>query len=130
MQLLACGFIAFTGAGFWMLFYSLLADVIDYDELQTGRRREGSFSACVSWISKMGMALGAGCSFFILQMVGFDAKLEGNQSDHTLFMIRILLAVIPVIGVIIALIALSRYPLTQAKMAEIRQQLEARRGKV
>ncbi len=25
MQLLACGSIAFTGGGFWMLFYSLLA---------------------------------------------------------------------------------------------------------
>jgi len=130
LQLLTCGFTAFTGAGFWMLFYSLLADVVDYDELQTGRRREGAFSACVSWISKMGMALGAGCSFFILQWVGFDAKLEGNQSDYTLFMIRLLLAAIPVVGMIVALIALAKYPLTQAKMAEIRQQLEARRGKV
>lgn len=130
MQLLACGFIAFTGAGFWMLFYSLLADVVDYDELQTGRRREGSFSACVSWISKLGMALGAGCSFFILQIVGFDSKLEGNQSEHTLFMIRFLLAVIPVVGMVIALIALAKYPLTREKMAEIRQQLEARRGTV
>jgi GPH family glycoside/pentoside/hexuronide:cation symporter len=130
LQLLACGLIAFTGAGFWVLFYSLLADVVDYDELQTGRRREGAFSACVSWISKVGMAGGAGCSFFILQWIGFDAKLGGNQTEHTLFMIRILLATIPVIGLTIALFALARYPLTQEKMAEIRQQLEARRGKV
>lgn len=130
MQLLACGSIAFTGAGFWMLFYSLLADVVDYDELQTGRRREGSFSACVSWISKVGMALGAGCSFFILEWVGYDPKLGGDQSEHTLFMIRLLLATIPVVGMVVALVALAKYPLTQAKMAEIRQQLEARRGKV
>jgi len=130
LQLFACGFIAFTGSGFWVLFYSLQADVVDYDELQNGRRREGAFAACVSWISKVGMACGAGCSFFILEWVGYDSKLGGNQTEHTLFMIRILLAIIPVVGLIIALFALARYPLTQQKMAEIRQQLEARRGKV
>ncbi|PTY06345.1 hypothetical protein DB347_13020 [Opitutaceae bacterium EW11] len=130
MQLLACGSIAFTGGGFWMLFYSLLADVVDYDELKTGRRREGSFSACVSWISKVGMALGAGFSFFILDWVGYNPELGGNQSAHTLFMIRLLLAIIPIVGLGLALVALAKYPLTQEKMAEIRLQLEARRGKV
>jgi GPH family glycoside/pentoside/hexuronide:cation symporter len=45
-------------------------------------------------------------------------------------MIRLLFAVIPVVGLLLALVALSRFPLTQARMAEIRTQLEARRGKV
>jgi GPH family glycoside/pentoside/hexuronide:cation symporter len=122
--------IAFTGAGFWTLLYSILADVVDYDELKTGKRREGAFAGCNSWITKVGMALGAGISFFILGWIGFDAKLEGNQTEHTLFMIRVLLAVIPIVGLACALVALARFPLTQEKMADIRAQLEARRGKV
>ena len=130
LQLLACGFVAFTGAGFWTLYNATLGDVVDYDELQTGQRREGSFSACQSWISKVGIALGTGASGWILQFTGFDAKLEGAQSPDAIFMIRILLSTIPVIGLVIALLSLLRFELTEARMAEIRGKLEAKRGLV
>ena len=53
LQVLAAGFIALTQAGFWMMFGSIGADVIDYDELENGVRREGAFSACGSYIMKM-----------------------------------------------------------------------------
>jgi len=129
LQLLACGCVAFTGAGFWTLYGSVIADVVDADELETGKRREGSFAACQSWISKLGIALGAGASGWILQFTGFDAKLP-VQSDHAIFMIRILLTVIPVIGLVLALISILSFSLTEKRMFEIRTALEARRGKV
>jgi GPH family glycoside/pentoside/hexuronide:cation symporter len=130
LQLLACGFVAFTGAGFWTLYNATLGDVVDYDELQTGQRREGSFSACQSWISKVGIALGTGASGWILQFTGFDARLEGAQSPDAIFMIRILLSTIPVIGLVLALISLRRFELSEARMLEIRGRLETHRGKV
>lgn len=129
LQVFASGFIAFIGAGYWMISGSIGADVMDYDELESGRRREGSFAACGSWINKVGMAVGAGVSFFILGWVGFDSKVA-QQTDHTIFMIRLLLAAIPIVGLSFSMFALARFPLTQEKMAEIRAQLEARRGKV
>ena len=129
LQIFASGLIAFTAAGFYTIIGSIGADVMDYDELENGRRREGSFSACGSWINKVGMASGAGISFFILDWVGFDSKVS-QQSDHVIFMIRFLLAAIPIVGLTIAMIAFSRFPLNQEKMAEIRASLEARRGKV
>jgi len=129
LQIFASGSIAFIGAGFWTIMGSVGADVMDYDELEGGRRREGSFSACGSWINKVGMAVGASVSFFILQWVGFDSTTD-LQTAHTIFMIRFLLAAIPIVGLVLALIALARFPLTQQKMAEIRAALEARRGKV
>ncbi|WP_457322464.1 MFS transporter [Roseateles sp. P5_E11] len=130
LQLLACGFVAFTGAGFWTLYNATLGDVVDYDEMQTGQRREGSFSACQSWISKVGIALGTGASGWILQFTGFDAKLEALQTPHAIFMMRILLSTIPVIGLVLALVSLLRFELTEKRMAEIRVQLEATRGQV
>jgi GPH family glycoside/pentoside/hexuronide:cation symporter len=129
LQVFASGLIAFTGAGFWMISGSIGADVMDYDELENGRRREGSFVACGSWINKVGMAIGAAVSFFILEWVGFDSNVA-IQSENTIFTIRVLLAAIPIIGLVIAMIALARFPLSQERMAEIRTQLEARRGKV
>jgi len=129
LQVFASGSIAFIGAGFWTIMGSVGADVMDYDELEGGRRREGSFSACGSWINKVGMAVGAGVSFFILDWVGFDSTTD-HQTAHTIFMIRFLLAAIPIVGLVLSILALVRFPLTQEKMHEIRQQLEARRGKV
>ena len=129
LQLLACGCVAFTGAGFWILISSVIADVIDYDELETGQRREGSFAACQSWITKVGIALGVGSSGWILQFTGFDSKLPA-QSEHAIFMIRILLTGIPVLGLFIALVVVLRFPLTEQRMHDIRARLEARRGTV
>ncbi len=130
MQVLYTGASAFTGAGFWILYGSMTADVIDYDELQTSQRREGAFSACGSWILKFGAGLGAWLSGEILARTGFDATLGGNQTAHAIFVMRLLFATIPVIGSTVALVLLIRFPLTPERMTEIRTQLEARRGQV
>ena len=129
LQIFASGLIAFTGAGFWMISGSIGADVMDYDELENGRRREGSFVACGSWINKLGMAIGAGISFLILEWVGLKSGVA-VQEEGTLFTIRLLLAAIPIIGLVISMAALARFPLSQERMADIRAQLEARRGRV
>ena len=77
---------------------------------------------------KVGMAAGIFFSGVILQATGFDAALGANQTEHAIFNIRFYLAVIPIVGLIIAFLALLRFGLTPQRMAEIRAQLEARRG--
>jgi GPH family glycoside/pentoside/hexuronide:cation symporter len=130
MQLLACGCVAFTGAGFWTIYNSMLADIMDYDELETGKRREGAFSACQSWLSKVGITIGAFASGWILQLTGFDSALKGNQSPEAIFWIRFTLSAIPVLFLAFAVWAIIKFPLTREKMAEIRTALEKMRGKV
>lgn len=130
LQIFASGLIAFTGAGFWMLYGSIGADIIDYDELEHGKRREGAFTACGQWIMKIGQAVGIGASGFVLSATGYDSNLGANQSPEALFNIRLYLAIIPVIGLIIALAMLARLTLTDRRVSEIRRELEARRGKV
>jgi len=128
LQLLAMGSFSFSAAAFWTLLGSVNADVMDYDELETGKRREGAFASCSSWIMKCGLALGAGACGLMLSATGFDAKLDGAQSAQTIFLIRLMVAGVPIIGFVVAIIALRFFPLTRERMAEIRSQLEARRG--
>lgn len=52
------------------------------------------------------------------------------QSEAAITWIRLMLSGIPVLGLSIALIVLLRLHLTEARMAEIRALLEARRGSV
>ncbi|SHJ37088.1 glycoside/pentoside/hexuronide:cation symporter, GPH family [Rubritalea squalenifaciens DSM 18772] len=128
LQLITSGFNAFTMAGFWMLYGAIGADVIDYDELETGKRREGAFTACGSFFMKIGLAIGIGAPGFILKWIGFDEALGGNQAENTLVMMRIFLAAIPIAGLLVALVFLLRFQLTKAKSEEIRTKLEERRG--
>ena len=130
LQVFASGLIAFTSAGFWMIYSSIGADIMDYDEMETGKRREGAFSACGSWVMKFGMAIAGWLTSEALAITGFDASLGGNQAPQAIFTIRFLLAAVPVAGLLVAFILLARLGLTQEKMAEVRATLEARRGRV
>ena len=128
LQPFASGTMAFAASGLWMLSGSLGADVIDFDELHTGKRREGSFTACSQYISKLGNSLGNYLAGLILWVIGFEAA-RGAQTAHTVLGIRLMLAAIPIFGLVLAIIFVLRVPLTRKISQEIRVTLEARRGK-
>ncbi|MBN2717109.1 MAG: MFS transporter [Deltaproteobacteria bacterium] len=130
LQLFAAGGIAFTQAGFWMLYSSMMADVVDWDEMETGKRREGAFNACGSWMMKVGMALGGGAAGLVLESTGFDANLGGAQSVEALTQMRLWLMIIPIIGYIVAFAFLVRLNLTPKVMEGVRRKLEEMRGAV
>ena len=114
----------------YVLPQSMLADVCDDDELRHGLRREGLLGSLFSWIQKTGYALaffGAGVA---LNLIGFDASLGGRQSASTLIGMRLTLTISTALWSVIAIWLLAYYPLTKERAYEIRDALEARRGKV
>ncbi|NQT46821.1 MAG: MFS transporter [Candidatus Omnitrophica bacterium] len=129
LQTIASSLMGMCAASLWMLHGSIGADIQDYDELNTGKRREGSFTACGSYILKLGNSLGYYFSGLILTWAGFTWKLK-VQAPETIFWIRTSLATLPIVGLVIAIIFVLCVPLTKQKSEEIRRSLEARRGTV
>jgi GPH family glycoside/pentoside/hexuronide:cation symporter len=129
LQTISSGLMGMAAASLWMLHSSIGADIIDYDELNTGKRREGAFTACASYILKLGNSFGYYLSGLILTWSGFTWKLK-VQAPETIFWIRSSLASLPIVGLIIAIIFVLRVPLTRQKSEEIRRSLEVRRGTV
>jgi len=129
LQTIASGMMGLTASGLWMLYGSICADVIDYDELNTGKRREGSFTSCGTYILKLGNALGGLLAGYIISSVGGNAALQAGAPE-TILRIRIMLAVVPIVGMILVIIFISQVPLTKKICEEIRLKLEARRGQV
>jgi GPH family glycoside/pentoside/hexuronide:cation symporter len=121
-------FMAFGLGALFTLMGSMMADVCDYDELQTGQRREGMFGSIYWWVVKLGMAAALAASGFLLNATGFDVALKGAQTDNAIFLMRLFDVVIPVVATVIAVFAIKRYDLTEARANEIRQTLELRRG--
>ena len=129
LQTVASGLMGLTASGLWMLYGSICADVIDYDELHTGKRREGSFTSCGTYILKLGNSLGGFFAGFIISQLGGNAALQSG-TPHTILWIRILLAGIPIFGMALVILFILQVPLTRKICEEIRVTLEARRGKV
>jgi GPH family glycoside/pentoside/hexuronide:cation symporter len=123
-------FIGAGYAGLWLMIPSMQADVVDSDELATGKRREGSFAAIYSWVLKLSFCVGFLISGPLVELTGYDADLGATQPPEVLFNMRIGYFAIPVTALAIAIILLRLFPLTAKRMAEIRTELEARRGKV
>ena len=129
LQTVASGLMGLTASGLWMLYGSICADVIDYDELHTGKRREGSFTSCGTYILKLGNSLGGFLAGVIISKVGDNAALQAGNPE-TIFWIRVMLAAVPLVGMALVIIFILQVPLTKKICEEIRVTLEARRGKV
>ena len=130
LMLLNTVFIGIGYAGLWLMIPSMQVDVVDYDELQTGERREGSFASIFSWVLKLSFCIGFLISGPLLEWTGFDAALEEPQPDRVYTNMRIGYLAIPSVALTLSLLLLKRFPLSKARVSEIREQLEARRGKV
>lgn len=120
-------FITMSLGAMFVMALSMLADICDQGELQTGRRQEGVFGSIMGWITKLGMSLAFVLSGIILTLTGFDEALP-RQTEQTLFLMRILDAVVPVVFFIIGLILLWFYPITEEKAYDFRTRLQEKRA--
>jgi len=119
---------AFGLAGLFTLMPSMIADVVDMDELETHERREGMYGSIFWWVVKLGMAVAIAGGGVLLNATGFDVELGGDQSEHTIVMIRLFDAFAPVVASAIAIWAIATYSITEEKAHEVRLELERRRG--
>jgi len=104
---------------------AIQADVIDYDELLTGKRREGLYIGIWSIAKKMAAAVGVGVGLAFLGKVGYEPNVE--QSADVVMTLRILYALVPCLCNIIALAVALAYPLDAATHRAIRDGVAHRR---
>ncbi|MGM3307872.1 MFS transporter [Anabaena sp. WFMT] len=119
----------------YLIPWSMIPDVIELDELQTGQRREGIFYGFMVLLQKFGLAFGLFIVGNALQASGFKEVVAGQtalpiQPDSALLAIRIAVGPIPTICLIIGLILTFFYPITREMHAEIMLKLQERREKM
>lgn len=113
--------------------WSMMPDVIEYDELETGRRREGVFYGLMVLLQKFGLAVGQFAMGAVLQTAGFISTEGGavasvQQPDSALFALRVLIGPVPTLMLIGGMALAYFYPITREKHAQILAQLAARRA--
>ena len=108
------------------LVWAMYADTADYGEWKSGRRTTGLVFSALQFAQKLGLAVGAGLSGFILSLFGFMANQD--QSEMSIAGIRLMFSVFPALLAIAGVIAVYFYPLRDAQVKEIERELKAQRG--
>lgn len=116
-------FVGGFGSGlFNLVIWAFITDVIDYQEIITGSREDGTIYAVYSFARKLGQALAGGLGGWALAFVGYQSSTGGAavvQSSETLSGIYTMCTLVPAIGYgLIALILIFWYPLDKKQLAE------------
>jgi GPH family glycoside/pentoside/hexuronide:cation symporter len=103
---------------------AIQADVIDYDELKTGERREGLYIGLWSIAKKLAAAFGVGVGLALLGASGYMPNVK--QPQNVVFMLRTLYSLVPCICNFLAILIAVKYPITNGIHQEIRHKIGSR----
>lgn len=142
-------FIPVSQTGFWLmliaqvlismltgvmspLVWSMYADVSDYAEQRYKTASTGLIFSSSSMAQKFGGAIGGSAALWLLAACGYNSQLsmansQLPQPDSALLCLRCLMSFIPAAVSLLAVLIVSFYPLTTAKMAQIDEQLKIQR---
>ena len=113
------------GIGFssFQLFpFSMLPDTIEFDELQSGMRREGIFSGIWSSAQKTAYSVGPSIVGFTLSMSGFiNSSVQPNSVE---FGVRIVFCLFTALMILLSLVPFYKYNLTEERFEEIKLMIQ------
>lgn len=125
MFLFALPFFSFGIGGLFTLMMSMTSDIIDIDELNTGKRREGVFGAIYWWMVKFGFAIAGLLTGAIMTLVDFVPDTVNSEASIT--GIRIFYSGLPILGTLGAMWIMRNYNHTEERALEISAELQSRK---
>jgi Na+/melibiose symporter-like transporter len=113
----------FFGGGLDVILPSLQADVIDWDELRTGQRKEGVYFAAWHLAEKLALGVAAAVTGLALSASGFAPNQP--QAAPALFAMRALLSLFPLALYAAGALLFFRFRLDRAAHARVQRALAA-----
>ncbi|WP_373540751.1 MFS transporter [Chamaesiphon sp.] len=132
VQLYALAILAGLGVSTaYLVPWSMLPDVIELDELETGQRREGLFYSFMAFLQKICLGVAVAVVLQSLEWTGYrhptDLIPTPDQPPAVLLAIRLAIGPIPTISLLAGLVFAYFYPITRELHQQILLQLAERR---
>jgi len=118
-----CGLGAGSGA---VVAPSIQSDIIDYDEVQTGKRKEGTYFAAWNLVFKSATGFTLMLTGFVLSASGFEPNVPQTETAKTALLT--LYAIFPLVCYSIGALIFSRFSLNEAEYEKIREELDSRQA--
>ncbi|WP_024889411.1 MFS transporter [Luteimonas huabeiensis] len=106
---------------------AMVPDTVEYDELNSGARREGTIYGAWIFVQQTGMALGGFVASLALVVLGYQAGAE-QHPESVVTGLRWGFAALPAASLLVAWWLVGRYDLSAARFAQIQRELAARRA--
>ena len=129
MYIFALPFFSFGIGSLFTVMMSMTADVIDVDELNSGKRREGIFGAIYWWMVKVGYAIAGALSGLIIWLVGFNSDLSTLDQQGAVDGLHAFFCFFPTLGTFAAMYIMRDYNIDEDRANEIRAELEKHKEK-
>ena len=131
--LLGLAILAGAGASVaYLIPWSMLPDVVDVDELNTGLRREGVYYGFFVFLQKLGISLGLALSNLAFEATGYINAVPGEaypvQPASVQLALRLFISFVPAVVLLLSFPIVYKYPITRQRHAEIRAELAARKA--
>jgi GPH family glycoside/pentoside/hexuronide:cation symporter len=110
--------------------WSMVPDIIEYDEVQTGQRREGSYYAFASFFQKLATGAAIWAMGQALALTGYLTPESGaplpTQPAEAVQAIRFFMGPVPIVLLALAILFAWRYPISRERHRALRDELAAR----
>ena len=116
----------------YLIPWSMLPDVIDFDELNTGERNEGIYYSFMVFLQKVCLGVAVSLVLQCLDWTGYikptNPQIIPIQPETVLWIIRIAIGPLPTISLILGLILAYFYPITRVFHQEILLRLREKKS--
>ncbi|GAB3061028.1 glucuronide transporter [Intrasporangium mesophilum] len=113
--------------------FGLEADTVEYGEWRSGSRSEGATYAVFSFTRKITQSIGGAVGAAALAFGGYvsasAAVPNPDQPDSAILAIRVTIGLLPALAAAIAMLIFWKYPLTDQRFREIRNETELRKAR-
>ena len=126
---LLAGLSGFGIATAYVVPWAMIPDVVEYDQIRSGQRREGSYYAFASFFQKLATGAALWAMGQALALTGYLTPETGGlipvQPSAAVLAIRLFAGPVPVLLLLLAIVFAWRYPITRESHAETLIQLSA-----
>jgi glucuronide carrier protein len=109
------------------LMFALAADTVEYGEWKTGHRTEGASYSVFSFTRKLGQGIGAALAAYTIGLGGYVSG-AATQPVSAVRAIKAAAGLVPGGFILIAVIIMAAYPLTEDKFRRIVREVAERRA--
>jgi glucuronide carrier protein len=107
--------------------WALEADTVEYGEWRTGVRTEGTTYAMFSFTRKLGQAVGGAAAAYTLGFGGYVSGKHVVESASAVHAVKLAAGFVPAAFVVISLLVMAIYPLTEARFRQMVRETAERR---